>query len=347
MRSSVHATAKALAGTALAPGMLSHGAATVAWKHHSRALTAQFRSLERERLRGIRRWSARELKDVDRVGGTIFYPFAGPDALSAVTYFPRAKRYVLIGLEPVGPLPDLRRIPADSVSGYLTGIRTAMTSLLSLSFFRTNDMALDFAHTGVLPTLLVILTRTGYDVQSARLVALAPDGSVGSRGSAMAQRNTRVVHGVEITTLKGGSPVVVEYYAMDLSDGGLHTRMGARAFINSMKGTTTFVKAASYLMHKPYFSAIRAAVLQHSDYVLQDDSGIPYRFFTDSSRWSVKLYGHYVGPITMFKDWAQPSLDTAYQARGARPLPFGTGYRFEIGRSNLQLARRTRVIGPH
>jgi len=45
---------------------------------------------------------------------------------------------------------------------------------------------------------------------------------------------------------------------------------------------TSYFKATSYMTHKAQFSMIRDQVLAKSDAILQDDSGIPYRFFQRS-----------------------------------------------------------------
>ena len=92
-------------------------------------------------------------------------------------------------------------------------------------------------------------------------------------------------------------------------------------------------------MHKPYFSTIRGVILKQSDVVVQDDSGIPYRFFHDNE-WDVQLFGTYSEPIKLFSDWQQDDLKDAYAAPNIQPLGFGYGYRFKPDTSNLLLARR-------
>jgi len=77
-------------------------------------------------------------------------------------------------------------------------------------------------------------------------------------------------------------------------------------------------------MHKPYFSRIRNLILQKSSIIVQDDSGIPFRFFK-SDQWNITLYGVYEGPIDLFKNHFEPDLAAAYRHRAA-PLPFRFGY---------------------
>jgi hypothetical protein len=98
---------------------------------------------------------------------------------------------------------------------------------------------------------------------------------------------------------------------------------------------TTYIKSASYLMHKSYFSTIRNTILAKSIAILQDDSGIPYRFF-NKSKWAIRLYGTYDGPIELFKDHMEEDLKAAYE-RGAQPLTVRLGYGKQ---SNMLLATR-------
>jgi len=88
----------------------------------------------------------------------------------------------------------------------------------------------------------------------------------------------------------------------------------------------TFLKSASYLMHHPFFGAIRKRILAMSYAILQDDSAVPYRYY-DREAWDVTLYGRYDGPIKLFADDFEPELYDAYRSTpGIKPLDFRFGY---------------------
>ena len=66
--------------------------------------------------------------------------FSGPDFLYADAFFPKASTYVLSGLEPIGTVPELSDMPLRSLSGELRQLQSSLNSVMSYSFFITNNM---------------------------------------------------------------------------------------------------------------------------------------------------------------------------------------------------------------
>ena len=110
-------------------------------------------------------------------------------------------------------------------------------------------------------------------------------------------------------------------------------------FNKALAGHTvaSYLKAASYLMHWSGFSDMRDIILNNSQYIVGDDSGIPYKYLTEN--FDVTLYGTYVRPQNIFHMEKQPELDRAYieNADKVKPLPFRIGY---SNPSNWQCSRR-------
>ena len=93
-------------------------------------------------------------------------------------------------------------------------------------------------------------------------------------------------------------------------------------------------------MHKPYFSIIRDFILSESKSVLQDDSGIPFKFLNEG-KWDLTIYGSYTVPIPMFKPFYQDDLKKAVSdSSKVKKLPFGIGYNWRLGQSNLLVAKK-------
>ena len=100
-----------------------------------------------------------------------------------------------------------------------------------------------------------------------------------------------------------------------------------------------FTKAASYCLHGENFSIFRDICLD-SKAVLEDDTGIPYRFFKPEE-WTVTLYGKYTKPIKDFTYGFQTDLNKAFLVpNNVKPLPYAIGYHWSDSYSSLILAIR-------
>ena len=73
--------------------------------------------------------------------------------------------------------------------------------------------------------------------------------------------------------------------------------------------------------------------------MVQDDSGIPVRFFK-AQEWQLQPFGRYLGPIEVFPGNYQRGLSEVYRRSNPPKLEFGVGYRWRPHESNLLLAVR-------
>lgn len=280
----------------------------------------------------------------------MFYMFSGPDFLYAHAFFPIARTYILVGNEPVGALPDLNQIPRDQLAGALANIRKSLESVLSWSFFITKEMKTDLTQpqlSGTLPLLYVFLARANCTIDSVTPVTIDADGNL-TEGESQNEEGKSRTPGVRIVfrsaldsrfTSYDSRQQVLFYFATDLSDNGIKSTPGLIKFCENQGRGVSLLKAASYLMHEPGFSRVRQFLLDRSDIIVQDDSGIPVRFF-DPQAWRLQLYGPYLGPIDVFKEHWQQDLADAFARTPGSPLPFGFGYQWQPAKSNLMVAAR-------
>jgi len=289
------------------------------------------------------KWARTELDSVHRSSPAVFYPFSGPDFLNVFTMFPTSQTYVLMGLEPVGSVPARTSLADPQL---FPAVKASLWSVLNFSFFRTNDMAVDLKSVeldGALPLMMLFAARTGNQITAIRPVQLDATGQLQAAPTDTAQAaRSKAVSGVEMK-LRGpdGQLKTVYYFSTDLSNHGLNVKPAPLAFVRGLGPLTTYVKSATYLMHKVYFSEVRALVLRRSRYILQDDSGIAMKYFQKGA-WQFNYYGTYKRPINLFAKHYQPELTAAYTDTLHHPksLPFGTGYNWRQTDSNLLLARR-------
>jgi hypothetical protein len=263
--------------------------------------------------------------------------FSGPDFLYADAFFPDAKTYVLSGLEPVGQIPNVAALPAGSLGAELRHIEASLSTLMRFSFFITKDMRLKFAShrlTGTLPSLYVFLARSGKTIKDVQLVTIDKDGVVNPGGESGA---TSTAKGVKIVfTGADATPRTLYYFQTDISNGGLK-KSGFLAFCEKLGPGNGFLKSASYLLHSGNFSSIRDFLLKQTTAIVQDDSGIPIAYFKEAE-WQINPHGRYTGPIALFSNHYQSSLNDIFRKARPAPLEFGLGYRIRAPESSLVLA---------
>lgn len=304
---------------------------------------SRWSELEPRRLDPMRKWAGEELKQAREDAETLFYPFGGPDFLHAFTFFPDANRYIHFGLEPAGRMPDLQNMSSKETSDMLTLIRKSLFAVLEWSFFRTNDMKVDLIRTrmGAAPLILSFIVRSGNEVLEVDYVELDAEGNLVKVDAPSGKPSYKgPIHGIRAFFRKSekAAPQEVIYFSLDVSDGAYATNKRLHSFIKKQKGVVTYLKAASYLMHYASFNQIRGLILSESMHVLQTDSGIPYGYFSKAT-WDLTLYGNYTRPIPLFSKRYQADLRSAYQ-KSRQPLPFGIGYNYRKGTSNMMLASK-------
>jgi hypothetical protein len=333
-------TARLLAGMQPAPGSsLLALTKERTWQQHANRLNALFAQVENRQLARIRSWSPAKITTPSPV---LFYMFSGPDFLYANAFFPNATTYVMSGLEPTGPVPDLTKLSRDSLAYGLRGIEGSLSSILTYSFFQTIDMRRTLAARsmpGTLPILYVFLARSGKVIRDVSLVRVDEDGAVHiDDGGASA--DAKSVRGVKLDFVGDDTRQQTLYYFNVNVDNDGFKNSGFMRFCERLGTGDAFVKSASYLMHRDHFSEVRNFLLEHSRVLLQDDSGIPVTRFAQA-RWQLRLFGHYSGPIGLFANRYQSKLAQLFERGHVEPIEFGIGYRWRPQTSNLMLAVKT------
>ena len=313
-------------GLFLAGLPVRHGAAlsqvqqTAQYQEHHREMAALWRFAKLARVSPMRSWSDAELAPVIGGAATVLYPFGGPDLLYVNSIFPQARTYALMGLEPVGEVPALASMPPDQMLAALAAFRQATSTHLGAGYFITKDMRSELERgtlRGVTPILLSTVALIGGHVESVSGI---------SAGG---------YPGVQLGFADGAGMRHTAYYvAGDLSNSGF--KSGYRQWLAGLAGNVTYFKAASYLLSDNRFSQAREFFLSQSRVILQDDSGIPFRYFAQG--WSLRFYGDYERPIAAFAGHYQDDLRQAYASNPTSPLGFGSGYQLNQGQGNLLLA---------
>jgi hypothetical protein len=317
-----------------------------AYKKFSVAFNERWLKFDSSRLRQLQNFRVQELDSILVASRKLLYPFSGPDILYPLNFFHRPDTFILFGLEPVGQLPDLRRMDDDSLQSFFSRLNNSLNAILDYSFFRTQSMSNDLRNeqlNGVTSILFLFLKRLGYGISGFSMLA------VDSSGALMYRRIPEVgmvpVNGIQLSFTDGKRVRTLFYFPMNAADHAIGKNHTVFRYLSRLDSFVTYLKGASYLMHKNTFSSIRSFILSRSVQVIQDDSGIPLSaFLRMKDQWSFTLFGKYNRPINMFAGRYQASLDSLYKTIGSTDLRFGIGYNYKDNNSNLMIATKRRAL---
>jgi hypothetical protein len=321
--------ARFVAGQATSPGSSLRQLDNLpAVRRHMTDSVALSKTWQDRRLNVLRDWAKQEIHPRISRPKFVKYPFSGPDFVHAATLFPGADEYILVGLEPLGTLPNFTAMTDPELNGYLSHLNHTLRSISQRSFFITTEMREDFGKAGgvggVYPVLLYFAALTNHEVINGQFVKLAANGEAVVSGAAEADGIWLQIRALDrLPDFPQAQSLY--YFKSDLSDSGFKASSPMKAFLDQRPGGMGYLKAASYLMHTEAFTNIRNYLVGDCQYILQDESGIPAEFF--ATYYAATYYGKYIGPIDTFAEHNQPFLHQVYQSGIAKPLPFGTGYR--------------------
>jgi hypothetical protein len=311
------------------------------WNEYKTSIDTPWTRITDERLLKMDKWSEEEVST--KINDTIllFYPFSGPDFLNAYHLFPNANEYILVAMEKLGTIPDLYDLDEENLKGYLDAVNFALRDIYKRSYFITGNMDQDLRKhkvNGVLPLLYVFLHRTDHEIYDFGYYRLENDG-VSFTEIDEPTNSLEVAECIKFKVLKKGDNKLknVTYFYANISDEGFEQNPVFYQYLQGLRTNNAFIKSASYLSHYETFSGIRNTVLENADAILEDDTGIPYRYFLDD--FDHFLYGVYEKPIADFKSTYlfQKDLNEVYESEDVKPLDFSLGYHWRSGNQNWML----------
>jgi hypothetical protein len=323
---------------------------TPAWQAYAGRLDRAWSELEQHQFQPVREFRKRELSAISSNSSFLFYPFSGPDVLYPRFFFPNCRLVVMAGLEPVGSLRALYSYSEGNLESALRGWSQSLTSLFCRSFFVTGEMDREFrgrVADGLLPMILLLLARSGHRIDRMVYGRLSPTGEFVAEGAPARGAERLPDAGVEIDfhAESEATTRTLYYFSTDLAKGFRQNPRFAR-FLRRLGPCDTLIKSASFLPHWRMCDAIRDFILQNSNLILQDDTGVTFRQL-EALHWDVQLFGEYSHPDRPFQREYQPDLAKAFQIKAnVRQLGFSLGYGAGKRPSSLILARRTAATLP-
>ncbi|MFO0723154.1 MAG: hypothetical protein U1E65_05190 [Myxococcota bacterium] len=277
----------------------------------------------------------------------VVYPFGGGDLLSALTTFEDAREWTTMSLEHAGDPRRARGLEGKKLEESLAAIRESIDGLLTYDDSKTEN--LQRVQKGEIPGqitfFLVALVAHGFEPVSLRYFRVEDDGSLHyftlAEIEALEKTKARRLHrgmndpdfseafsNAELGFRRRGDPegplLLHRHLAADLSDGALKRRPGILKHLEEKGPVRAMTKAASYLLWRQDFSAMRGYLLRRASLMISDSTGIPPKLLPPGVE--LNTYGGFTGSFLDADPALNESLRKAYETGPPRALPFRYGY---------------------
>lgn len=320
---------------------------TAFFTSYSDELEKNITTIEENRLGKVRTWYSSVLKNNSRNDSLpVFYPFSGGDFIHLNTMYPNAKEYVMMAIEKVGYLPDLDSLSTSAKDSLLKDVNYNMRDVVNKSYFITHNMHTDLRSKKFI-TGMILPIFWGLGVTNHEIIDVQ-DAAFDSSGAVVLTPINEKVHnfenGVHIVFRKKGDTTekTLTYFKVDISDNGFKSNAPLSKYLAAKTPYNSFLKAASYLPHYRNFEGIRRNILDKSQNHVQDDTGIPYKYFVPDT-FTAKVFGNYTTPVEDFSpNLYQKDLAAAYRDStiyGGR-LNFSMGYHWGSSEQNIMVFMR-------
>jgi hypothetical protein len=309
------------------------------WTEYQSKINVDWPTMDSSRLSPMRKWSEESIRTEINDSLMLFYPFSGPDFLHADVLFPNASGYLFLAQEQLGEIPDLTTASERDLSDYLDKFYYSIRDIYKRSYFITGRMNTDLHNArvkGVLPVLIFFMSQTGHDIYDVTYETFDSEGNFIKLTSITGRFSATECINISFSVKDSEEIKTLRYFRCDISDSGFKSTPVFNSYLNNLDSVNTYVKSASYLLHYGTFSTIRNIILDNSESVLQDDTGIPYKYYK-SDIWTPTLFGVYVKPISDFTSpyLMQNDLKAIYDKNeNIHDLPFSLGYHWRTGEQN-------------
>lgn len=268
-------------------------------------------------LAPMQTWSRQHLNKL----GTkkVTYVFSGADIVTPLTLFTTADHFTLIADQ----TPEYTLLQEISGSQIAKECQT-QAYFARYGYFRTNDLeGKDSVKPRFVKMLAYSILMSGGTIGKMDYLSIATNGKLEVRDNpAMGKPDGLRFH--VITADKRA--VLVDYLRMNLSNSGLNADPRLQQFLSSNTNDTIFIKSASHLLQKNYFSILAGLITDHAQSVVQDETGLDIELF--GKHYQIDSYGKFLRPHPLWHD--SPSgvrlRDFLSAKNSLQPLPFTIGY---------------------
>lgn len=283
----------------------------------------------------------------------VVYPFGGGDLVSALATFPDATEITTISLEPAGDIRPIDRLAPDFLAHELASHRSHLERLFEKAHSRTDNLEKESRTElpGEILFALAALVVHGYEPVSLRYFHIRPDGTLSwvaqsdvDAAKTPGQRRALFAN-VEVRFRRASTPDApvrtVRHVSYNLDDDHLRAAPGLLAHLSAKGKVSAMTKAATHLLWNDHFSLIRGWLVEHTDWMVSDSTGLPPRIATPAG-YVQETYGTFDGPSPFGDPDGNDAADVKklFASQPARELPFRYGYPDNHGHAHLIITHR-------
>lgn len=262
---------------------------------------------------------------------TVIYPFSGIDVLNLFSFYPQCERYILFGLEDPGYPNQYTSLTDKEKQIVKQGIRNLSDHLAGRNYFTYRKMKEETKKkelNGAYPVFVSFLRRMGKEILDSKEEEIVGKG-ITYKGFTISLYDTKLKKYETLT-----------YFKIFLIGNEGVPGDGLYEYFSDLTNVGIFTKSAEYLFHGEKRKLIRDLLLKNAEFVVQDESGFPIRFFPEES-WKRQVFGRYE------KSWnlsgavapeVQPELKKLSEITNDEILPFPFGYGYLGTKDNRQSA---------
>lgn len=268
-------------------------------------------------LAPMQAWSSQQLSKL----GTkkLTYVFSGADIITPLALFNTADHFTLIADQ----TPEYT-LPQDISGAQIAKECQTQAYFARYGYFRTNDLeGKDAVKPRFVKMLAYSILMSGGSIVKMDYLSIATNGKLEIRDNPSTVKPDGLRFHV---TTADKRAVLVDYLRMNLSNSGLSAEPRLQQFLTGHTSDTIFIKSASHLLQKNYFSILAALITDHAHSVVQDETGLDIEVF--SKHYQIDSYGKFLRPHPLWHD--SPSgvrlRDFLSAKNTLQPLPFTIGY---------------------
>ena len=164
----------------------------------------------------------------------------------------------------------------------LQDVRSAFRDIFERNYFITSYMTKQLTTpwmrgtVPVMATMMALMNRQHHENRADRFVS-GTDPSLRSRR----RQKTASVDArrcASNSSIQTTGTQQLYYVSLDATDKALEFYPDFMNWVSSIQAGDGIIKSASYLLHDNQFAKTRSMLLEAADVVVQDDTGIPYRY---------------------------------------------------------------------